>query len=29
MGTVKSRINRGRAQIQSMIESYVDMGTTF
>ncbi|GAB5409159.1 MAG: sigma-70 family RNA polymerase sigma factor [Balneolaceae bacterium] len=29
MGTVKSRINRGRAQIQSMIESYVDMGTSF
>lgn len=29
MGTVKSRINRGRAQIQAMIESYVDMGTTF
>lgn len=29
MGTVKSRINRGRAQVQSMIESYVDMGTSF
>lgn len=29
MGTVKSRINRGRAQIQAMIESYVDMGTSF
>lgn len=29
MGTVKSRINRGRAQVQAMIESYVDMGTSF
>ncbi len=29
MGTVKSRINRGRAQIQQMIGSYVDMGTSF
>lgn len=29
MGTVKSRINRGRAQIQHMIESYVDLGTSF
>lgn len=29
MGTVKSRINRGRAQLQAMIESYVDMGTSF
>lgn len=29
MGTVKSRINRGRAQIQAMIESYVDIGTEF
>lgn len=29
MGTVKSRINRGRAQIQQMIESYVDLGTSF
>lgn len=29
MGTVKSRINRGRAQIRVLIESYVDMGTSF
>ncbi|MEP1150563.1 MAG: sigma-70 family RNA polymerase sigma factor [Balneola sp.] len=29
MGTVKSRINRGRAQVQQMIESYVDLGTSF
>ncbi|MEO9885268.1 MAG: sigma-70 family RNA polymerase sigma factor [Balneola sp.] len=29
MGTVKSRINRGRAQVQHMIESYVDLGTSF
>ena len=29
MGTVKSRINRGRAQVQAMIESYVGMGTAF
>ncbi|MFV1885482.1 MAG: sigma-70 family RNA polymerase sigma factor [Balneola sp.] len=29
MGTVKSRINRGRAQIQAMIESYVDIRTEF
>ncbi len=29
MGTVKSRINRGRAQVQAMIESYVDIGTEF
>lgn len=29
MGTVKSRINRGRAQIQHMIENYVELGTSF
>ncbi len=29
MGTVKSRINRGRSQVQHMIESYVDLGTSF
>ncbi len=29
MGTVKSRINRGRAQVCHMIESYVDLGTSF
>lgn len=29
MGTVKSRINRGRAQIKAMIDSYVDIGTKF
>ena len=29
MGTVKSRINRGRSQIQHMIEQYVDLGTSF
>jgi RNA polymerase sigma-70 factor (ECF subfamily) len=29
MGTVKSRINRGRAQIAQNIQSYVDMGTSF
>lgn len=29
MGTVKSRINRGRAQVQAMIESYVDIKTEF
>lgn len=29
MGTVKSRINRGRSQIQHMIEKYVDLGTSF
>ncbi len=29
MGTVKSRINRGRAQVQHMIKSYVDLGTSF
>ncbi len=29
MGTVKSRINRGRSQIQHMIEEYVDLGTSF
>lgn len=27
MGTVKSRINRGRAQIQAMIKDYVQLGT--
>lgn len=29
MGTVKSRINRGRAQIAALIENYVDLGTSF
>lgn len=29
MGTVKSRINRGRAQIQQLIKNYVDLGTSF
>lgn len=29
MGTVKSRINRGRSQIQLKIEEYVDLGTSF
>lgn len=29
MGTVKSRINRGRAQIQALIGNYVDLGTSF
>lgn len=29
MGTVKSRINRGRAQIQALIKKYVDLGTSF
>lgn len=29
MGTVKSRINRGRAQISHKIKSYVDLGTSF
>jgi len=29
MGTVKSRINRGRAQIVEMIKNYVDLGTSF
>lgn len=29
MGTVKSRINRGRAQIYDLIGNYVDLGTTF
>ncbi|MFA5668316.1 MAG: sigma-70 family RNA polymerase sigma factor [Balneolaceae bacterium] len=29
MGTVKSRINRGRAQIQHMIKNYVELGTSF
>jgi RNA polymerase sigma factor (sigma-70 family) len=29
MGTVKSRINRGRAQVQAMIECYVDIKTEF
>lgn len=29
MGTVKSRINRGRAQIQSLIKNYVELGTSF
>ncbi len=29
MGTVKSRINRGRAQITKKIGEYVDLGTTF
>lgn len=29
MGTVKSRINRGRAQIKAMIDSYVELGTAF
>lgn len=29
MGTVKSRINRGRAQISKKIGEYVDMGTSF
>lgn len=27
MGTVKSRINRGRAQLQHLLKSYVQMGT--
>lgn len=27
MGTVKSRINRGRAQIQMLLKNYVQMGT--
>jgi RNA polymerase sigma-70 factor (ECF subfamily) len=27
MGTVKSRINRGRAQIQSFMKEYVKAGT--
>ncbi|MDR9418418.1 sigma-70 family RNA polymerase sigma factor [Gracilimonas sp.] len=27
MGTVKSRINRGRAQIQALIKDYVQLGT--
>lgn len=27
MGTVKSRINRGRAQIQHLLKNYVQMGT--
>ena len=27
MGTVKSRINRGRAQIQALIKNYVQLGT--
>lgn len=29
MGTVKSRINRGRAQISKKIGEYVDLGTSF
>ncbi len=29
MGTVKSRINRGRAQISAQIGKYVDLGTSF
>lgn len=29
MGTVKSRINRGRAQIQQLIKNYVELGTSF
>lgn len=29
MGTVKSRINRGRSQIQALIGKYVDLGTSF
>lgn len=29
MGTVKSRINRGRAQISHKIKNYVDLGTSF
>lgn len=29
MGTVKSRINRGRAQISMQIGKYVDLGTSF
>ncbi|HCD53595.1 MAG TPA: RNA polymerase subunit sigma-24 [Balneolaceae bacterium] len=29
MGTVKSRINRGRAQIKHLIENYVELGTSF
>ena len=29
MGTVKSRINRGRAQIAALIENYADLGTSF
>ena len=29
MGTVKSRINRGRAQISHKIKNYVDIGTSF
>ena len=29
MGTVKSRINRGRAQISKQIEEYVALGTSF
>jgi RNA polymerase sigma-70 factor (ECF subfamily) len=29
MGTVKSRINRGRAQIEALIGKYVDLGTSF
>ncbi|MBO6524103.1 MAG: sigma-70 family RNA polymerase sigma factor [Balneolaceae bacterium] len=29
MGTVKSRINRGRAQIKAMIDSYVELETAF
>lgn len=29
MGTVKSRINRGRAQISKKIGEYVDIGTSF
>ncbi len=28
MGTVKSRINRGRAQIQALIKDYVQLGTS-
>ena len=27
MGTVKSRINRGRSQIQALIKDYVQLGT--
>lgn len=29
MGTVKSRINRGRVQISHKIKNYVDLGTSF
>ena len=29
MGTVKSRINRGRAQISKQIKEYVALGTSF